>query len=409
MTHTRYWPLQLMLGWLNLVLTAPIIYLYLGLPMIMRQHGWSGIEIGLFQLAGLPAVFKFLLATPVDRYHFGRCTYRSWSALLMALYASVLILLALYDIQHTPWSLLFSLALAASLIGTWADIPVNALAITYLPESERIRAGAIRSAATSLGAIVGGGIMLLMQTHLGWAWPFVALALLLVSGVVLLACLRQYVPVCQTAVTAQRAGLKEWLNFFATPDFRRWSWLILLYFPFIGAAWVYVKPLMLDQGFDASRIAAIVGIGGGLVGALGSLAGSRLTRHFGSGLALPAFALLSVGAISGLLLVTALEMPFIVFAAAALLTALAMGMASGLIFGLMMYHTRPGLAAVDYGIQSSLFAVVRTLVPMAAGIMLGHFGSLGMLFGLLAGVILAFILASGLRHSITAFIQTQRL
>lgn len=406
MKDTRYWPLQLMLGWLNFALTAPIIYLYLGLPMIMRQHGWSGTEIGLFQLAGLPAVLKFLLATPVDRYRIGRSAYRNWSMILILLYAAVLALLAAFDIEHTSWAVLFSLALAASLIGTWADIPVNALAIEYLPESERIRAGAIRSAATSLGAIAGGGVMLLMQTRLGWAWPFITLSILLTSGVLLLALMRDYQAVDSRSSVIQRAGLKEWLSYFSTPDFRRWALMILLYFPFIGAAWVYVKPLMLDQGFEAGRIAAVVGIGGGLVGALASLAGSRITRRSGPAIALPAFAVLSLTAVGSLLLVASFQLPFPAFVAAALFTALAMGAASGLIFGLMMYYTRPGLAAVDYGIQSSLFALARTLVPMAAGILLDQAGYGGMLLGLMSGLLLALLVTHAFRKPVTALVRS---
>lgn len=408
MKDMRYWPLQLTLGWLNLALTAPVIYLYLGLPMIMRQHGWSGTEIGLFQLAGLPAVFKFLLATPIDRYRIGQYSYRNWSIGLILLYACILALLAGFDIQHTSWGVLFTLALAASLIGTWADIPVNALAIEFLPESERIRAGAIRSAATSLGAIVGGGVMLLMQTRLGWAWPFTALAALLGLCVPLLALMRTCAPVQHVEPSIRQAGFREWLNYFSIPEFRHWALLILLYFPFIGAAWVYVKPLMLDKGFEAGNIAAIVGLGGGIVGALASLFGSRITRKSGPAIALPAFALLSLAAVGSLLLVSAFKMSFPAFIAAAFLTALAMGAASGLIFGLMMYFTRQGLVAVDYGIQSSLFAFARTIVPMASGIMLGSFGYEVMLFSLVIGMSLALVLAIKYRRHIHEFTATHR-
>lgn len=58
---------QALFGWLNLALTAPGVYLWLGLPLVLRQHGWSGTALGLFQLASLPTVFKFLLAMPLDR------------------------------------------------------------------------------------------------------------------------------------------------------------------------------------------------------------------------------------------------------------------------------------------------------------------------------------------------------
>ena len=33
------WRLQLLFGWLNFVLVVPSIYLMLGLPLVMREHG----------------------------------------------------------------------------------------------------------------------------------------------------------------------------------------------------------------------------------------------------------------------------------------------------------------------------------------------------------------------------------
>lgn len=69
--------------------------------------------------------------------------------------------------------------------------------------------------------------------------------------------------------------------------------------------------------------------------------------------------------------------------ACTLLLALVMGASAGLLFGMMMNHTRVGLTAVDYGLQSSLFVLTRTLVPMLAGILLDRLGYLGMLAGLI--------------------------
>ena len=82
-------------------------------------------------------------------------------ALLLA-YAAVLLALGWRDLLNDG-ALLFALAAAAALAGTWADVPVNALAIRVLPAASRAWAGGIRSMALCLGAIVGGGLMLLAQ------------------------------------------------------------------------------------------------------------------------------------------------------------------------------------------------------------------------------------------------------
>lgn len=388
-----------MLGWLHLILAAPIIYLYVGLPLVMRQHGWTGTEIGLLQLAGLPAILKFLLAIPIDRYPLGRASYRNWTVLLGLCYAASLLMLGAQALEDRPHWLLFLLAVMVNLLGTWADVPVNALAIQILPESERIRAGAIRSAATSLGAIVGGGIMLLVHARLGWAWPFHSLALCLLCGTLLVPLLNVRADFIATppapagAATAAQPGWREWRGYFAVPQHRAWALLVLCYFPFIGAAWVYLKPLLLDHGFAPERIALFVGVIGGLVGAVASMAAGRITRLLGAATALPVFAAGGLLALGALAVVTIAGMGPTAFIAAALAVALAMGASAGLVFGLMMYHTRPGLAALDYGIQSSLFIAARTAVPVAAGVLLDRFGYPGMLTGLLGGLALALALA----------------
>lgn len=381
--NPSHWPLQLLLGWVNFAMTAPLIYLYLGLPLVMRQHGWSGTEIGLFQLAGLPAVLKFVLGAPVDRWARGAPGYRHWSLVLMAGYAASLVGLACMGIEQAGFVPLFALAMLASLLGTWADAPVNALAIRCLPAEERQRAGIIRSAASSLGAVVGGGVMLMLQARAGWAWPFWAL-----SGGLLLAALGLWlIPRATLAqadgVQARQVGVGQWLAYFSNAERRRWVVMLMLYFPFIGAAWVYLKPLLLDQGVPPEQVALVAGVLGGVVGAVGSALGGHLARRSGLQRALPACALAGVAALGALAgtVASGAGVPWLV--ACTLLLALVMGASAGLLFGMMMNHTRAGLTAVDYGLQSSLFVLTRTLVPMLAGILLDRLGYLGMLAGLI--------------------------
>lgn len=399
-----WWPQQLLLGWLNLMLTAPAIYLFVGLPLVMRQNGWSGTDIGLIQMAGLPAMLKFVLATPVDRWRLGQqeSSYRNWAIVLGLGYAGALLLLGMHDLRDTPYALLFALAMLVSLFGTWADVPVNALAIRILPESERMRAGAIRSAATSLGAIVGGGLMLILQTRLGWAWPFYVLALGMLSAVMLVPLLkpREGETSIASPAIATRAGLREWLDWFAIPQHRIWAILLVLYYPLIGAVWVYLKPLMLDQGFAPQWISMIVGVVGGLVAAISSMAGSWISRRSGARAALPLFAvcnLLALGVLAGAVV---FDLGANALIAATMIVALMMGASAGLVFGLMMYHTRAGLSALDYGIQSSLFVIGRTMAPMLAGVLLDAGGYPGMLASLMIGLGLVTLLAWVTRSNI---------
>lgn len=395
--NASLWRLQLLFGWLGFVLAVPSIYLLLGLPLVMREHGWSGTDIGLFQLAGLPAVFKFLLALPVQRYRFQRGHYRNWAMLLCLLLAALLVVASQQSISGNPLYL-FGLAFAASVLATWADIPVNALAIKLLPHAEQARAGGIRSAALFLGAIVGAGVMLLVQNRWGWQAPFLLMAAGLLLALLPLARLREGDVQAADGKPASPA-LADWSGYFRQPGARLWTWVLLTSFPFVGAAWLYLKPLLLDQGMLAPNVALIAGVGGGVVGAVASLLGSRLIQRIGPGRAIPLFMLWALISLLALTAAVGLHADMLWLVVAAFLLATAMGAVSTLVFALMMFFSREHHQAADYGLQASLFVLTRMLVPIGAGVLLDRSGHVGML----AGLSLAMALVCGVALPARAF------
>ena len=363
----------------------------------MRQHGWSGTAIGLFQLAGLPALIKFALAAPVEaRSANGQPRYRAWALALCLAYAAVLLALGWQQLlAERLW--LFGLAFAAALAATWADIPVSALAIRLLPASERMRAGGVRAAALSLGAIVGGGLMLLMQAKWGWRAPFLCLAGALALGALLLAWVVRHEPgdaPSPLLLPVPKAGLATMVRGYgAQPGAWRWTLVLVSYFPFIGAAWFYLKPLMLDHGFAPAQAALLAGMGGGVVAALAGAASPLLTRRLGTRRALPLYAGGNVAALALLAAVIAAGAPAPGLVAAVACVAAAMGASSACVFGLMMQFARPRWQAFDYGLQASLFAASRMLVPLAAGVALDAVGAAAMLTGLTVAAALAWVWA----------------
>lgn len=381
---------QLVFGLIGLTMAAPSVYLMLGLPLLMRQHGWSGTEIGLFQLAGLPAVFKVVLALPVERWQPARRPYSRWTLWLGVAYLLALLALAEAGLE-APKAQLFGLILACSILATWADIPVSALAIKMLPASERPLAGGVRSAALFAAAILGGGAMLLLEQAQGWAAPFVAMSALLLLALALLGSLKETAGNLPDEPSRPRPPLG---GFFRQPG--AWPWVVLLlgYFPSVATAWVYLKPLLLDQGFPASKVAWIAGIGGGGLGVLASLATARLVRREVLPRAMPVSALTNVLVLGLLAGGVWLEAGPAWLLAASGLLALAMGVTSSLAFGLMMDFSRQSHQAVDYGIQASLFALGRIAMPPLAGLLLDHYRYPGMLLALtLAAFAVAFLSA----------------
>lgn len=403
MHRSRFLGLQLLFGWMNLVLAIPSIYLMFGMPLVMRQHGWSGTEIGLFQLAALPAMFKFLFAVPVQRIRLGKT-----GQMVHWLWLLSLVLLVLYwaigrQNLITDRNLLFALTFAISIAATWADIPLNALAVQCLPRSEQMRAGSIRSAALFLGAIIGGGVMILLQARFGWQLPFWLMGIALLLGCLPFACLRTtVVEGGETRAPGQEHGvLADWASFFKQDGARQWSVLLLTAFPFIGAAWLYLKPLMLDQGMPMERVAFIVGILGGLVGAVFSLIGGRLARVIGISRAITGYLLAALGALALLIFSLQAGMGAGWLIVSALCIAASMGAISALMFGMTYFFTRRQLNAADYGLQTTLFTLVRLGVPVLAGLLLDAAGQVGMLAALMLGVMLALFLAFRVRHQVS--------
>ncbi|MDR0280876.1 MAG: MFS transporter [Paucimonas sp.] len=399
MNGSRIAGLQLLFGWLNLVLAIPSIYLMFGMPLVMRQYGWSGTEIGLFQLAGLPAVFKFALAVPVQRVRLGKGHLVHWMLLLGAVLLVLYWLIGRQNLIEQRGTL-FAMTLAISVLATWMDIPLNALAVRWLPRTEQLRAGSIRSAALFLGAIIGGGAMLLVQARFGWQAPFLLMGLGLLAGVLPLLMLRHREHSETAAPGPQPGFVADWVSFFNQPAARQWTCLLLTGFPFIGAAWLYLKPLMLDQGMPMEQVAWLVGIVGGGTGALASLLGGRLVPVLGAARAIVIYLL---AALLALLLLTAtvwLRLGPAWLIASVLCLAASMGAVSALMFGLTLFFTRRQRNASDYGLQSSLFVITRLAVPVAAGLLLDRLGHAGMLAVLSGGVLVAFVLAWRVRHSI---------
>lgn len=402
MKALNVWGAQLLFGWMNLVLAVPSIYLMLGMPLVMRQHGWSGTEIGLFQLAALPAIFKLLLAMPVQRVRFGAGHFVNWLWLLAVLLLVLYVGIGRADLinERIP---LFALTFAISIVATWMDIPLNALAVQYLPRTEQLRAGSIRSAALFLGAIVGAGVMVLIQAKWGWRAPFIIMGLALLLGCVPFVWLRAKADLQRVAEPqAQSSFVADWISFFSQTGAKQWTSVLLTSFPFIGAVWFYLKPLMLDQGMLLEDVAWTVGIAGGVTGAVFSLIGGRLASLLGAARAIPIYLLVAL--VSLLLLTMAVwgQWGHAWLVVIAMLIAASMGAVSALLFGLTMFFTRRQRNASDYGLQSTIFTLTRMAVPVMAGVILDHFGQVTMLGVLSFGVLLAFVLAWRVRQSVGA-------
>ena len=386
---------QFAFGWMNFAFAVPSIYLMLGMPLIMRQHGWSGTEIGLFQLAALPTILKFLFALPVQKINLGHGHFVSWLWGLSVPLLSLLIWLSTHNMIEQPIPL-FIFTFVMSILLTWLDIPLNALAVQFFSRTQQIYTGSIRSAALFLGAIVGGGIMVLLHNRYGWQLPLVLIVAFIFIGLIPFAFLRKYAQLSLN--TKERSAtpymiVQEWKGFFQQRYIKSWIALLILGFPFIGAVWLYLKPMLLDYGLPIQNVAFIVGVIGGISGAISSLIAGILAQHLGIAKTLTVYLSISILAILLLAFSLWLKLSVTWLIIWALCVGIGMGGVSSLLFGLTFLFTRSSHNAMDYGLQTTLFTISRISVPILAGMLLDYYGYFTMLCLLSFGIIIALVMS----------------
>ena len=201
--------------------------------------------------------------------------------------------------------------------------------------------------------------MLFFYNHFGWGMPLQIMAAVLLISLLALLFLEESDDDLSTQ--GYRLSLSKLIGFFRQSQAGKWSFFLMFYFSLIGVAWVYIKPVMLAQGFSADEVAMSVGIWGGAIGALASINSDRLARYFGKATLLWLTALLNAVAVGYTSLTLWLELPAFSYYLSVSLVACGVGFSSAIIFAIIMDYARDESRAIDYGLQSSLMTFSRSL------------------------------------------------
>lgn len=219
-----------LLGCLYVSQYIPIAFFYQALPVFLRQQGVSLDAIGLLSLVSLPWMLKFLWSPIVDRYNFSdKQHYRPWIIVCQSLLAITLIICAFLNIEQNTVALIVSLILVCFLAAT-QDIATDALAIGLLTDKERGMGNGVQSAGNYLGAVIGGGGMLVLLNRLGWQNSVWTLAIFIVLA---------SIPIWLHQETVRVPAKQNKPNFMALINFcrrdRMWLWLLVLLTYTLGA------------------------------------------------------------------------------------------------------------------------------------------------------------------------------
>ncbi|ESA37299.1 arabinose efflux permease family protein [Leptolyngbya sp. Heron Island J] len=368
------WQKMGLLGSLYVAQHIPLTFVYEALPVFLRQQNVSLRTLGLLQLLALPLVFKFLWSPLIDRYGVTRWRhYRFWILCFQTGLGGVIALLAFLNITQQFTLLLIGLLLV-SLLSASQDIGTDALAVGLLSPAERGIGNGIQRGGNSLGAIIGGGGMLLLLSYWGWRITLLAMAAVLLLAVIPIA--RHREQVIKPALSSP-PSFGRLISVYRRPGMGRWSLILLLYGIGPYMALTMFRPLLVDIGLSMGEIGLLLGVvsyGAGLLGAVAAgLNISRLGRKQAlvifsalQGIAIAAYCLPALG-------FTQLPILYVV----AMIAQFINGMAMTALFTVMMDNSEATTAGTDYTVQSSVVYISGILGATFSGVIAETIGYQG--------------------------------
>lgn len=353
---------------------------FYALGALIRQGGHGVEDVGLIGLAFLPWALKFLWAAPIDnacaRWGHGR---------VVGMMQALIVLATLALIPFPPGPQLHAALAGVLLLNTLSatqDIATNAYAVTRLQGRAAGPANAIQVAAFITGMLMGGGGLLMVIGHIGWAAGMAGLAALLAVLYLPLMLDRRWL-----AAPAASAGspVVSPAEAPATParlrDLRRhadlgWALLLALVFKFSSTAVeTLVQPWLVDRPLDLAQIGSLQTVRLIATALGGVVLGIPLVRRLGNRRAVLAsggLATLLLGTAWGLDAAGVSEMHWLALAFG--IEAMAAGALYVAIWALFMNWASPERPGTDY-------TAMQCCESLANAVAAGAIGGLGARWG----------------------------
>lgn len=348
---------------------TPMIFFVMGLPMILQIKGFDASLIGIFQLAGLPMIFKFLMSPPIDKIVFEKKHYKKWTFYIGILYILLLTIISFLSLENSIYPVFIAILITA-FISTFMDIPLNALAIKTFTKEQSLSAGSYKISAYSMASLLGGGIFLLVFNHLGWNLTFILMALLVLFSLIAL----YFIEENDEIIYVEKISSKNIITFFKQKDIGIWIFILSFYFVSISALWVFMKPYLIHKGVKPDDVAIWVGIYGSFIAILGGVLSNYIGKKFSKKSLLIIFMFFNIFSTSLLIFIEQYNLTFYYLIISVTFIALAIALSSAIIFSMIMDYSRKESRAIDYSVQSSIFSFTRIISAVIAGIIVSNFG-----------------------------------
>ncbi len=354
-------PLRARLSWIAALAFAsgfPFGLINETVPIYLRTHGASLVEIGQLAKLSLPWSLKWLWAPLVDRYG----TRRHWIAGCLTGVAALTFGLGTLDAGTLGvgfWIILFAIVF----LSATQDVAIDAYTIQSTTTRELGVANSVRITLYRIGMLTAGGLLVWLAGRIGWTESFSAGALVL--GALALCAL--FLPAVDRR-TARPASLWEPLReLLSRPGIATVIVFALIFKLDIAALEPMMRPFWVDTGLTLEEIGAVVTSGRLIATIAGAAAGGVFTTRYGIFTGLWVLGL--VQAFSSLLYWgTAIADPAkALVVGAAYFESFAAGLGTSAYLAFLMSVCEKRYAATQFAVLSALLALTRWIAGDISG------------------------------------------
>ncbi len=385
---------QLTLLFLYVAQAIPMSFFSSVVPVILREEQFSLESIGLLQFIKFPWILKLFWAPFVDNRTTTLNDYKRWIIRSELFYAAAIGLIALLQLQ-TNFALITLLMVVAITASATQDIATDALSIRMMDTKTHSLGAGMQSMGGFLGALIGGGLLLIIYQRLGWNSLLWGLAGFVLLALIPLLLYKQPLRESDTDKRTRKITLGSLISFFGRRGTGKQVLFLILYYSGIIASLAMLRPYLVDLGYSKETIGWLLGVGGTSIAAACSFLTGRLIRRYNRhtiGLIVSCFILLSMIYISWVSVVYPND-PFFIHSAIAFIWG-AYGMGSVVVYTTAMSLARPGSEGTDFTLQTVLVQLVGMVLAGLSGWIAGQF-SYSFLFGAGAFLSLTALLYNG--------------
>ena len=337
------------------------------IPVIMRQEKFSVSTITFIVfILKLPWILKFLWSPVVDRFNVTVKDYKRWIILSELVFAIFIFSVAFFDLM-TSFYVILALIIISFFASANGDIATDALATQSFDRKNKSMLNSMQSMGSFGGALIGGGLLLLLYKQINWyhITPFLAFVVILALVPLMF---NNGITINRDYSVAKRVSVLDIFSFFAQRGIWKQIGFLLLYYVSMIGTLAVLSPYLVDLGYDIKQIGTMRGFFGPAVGLAASFAGGLIVRKIGRHHSRILFAILILFTTFYFYFISKNTHPEIqLLYIGILLLWGSYGMATIVVYTLAMDYARKGKEGTDFTIQTVISQLSGIGIAMLGG------------------------------------------